>query len=188
MKYYISDTHFHHRNILDFEERPFNSVDEMNESLIKKWNNKIKAGDCVYILGDLIFARTQEDFLSIVPRLNGQLFLIKGNHDSFLKIKDVEGYFIWIKQYAQVMDNGQKLALFHYPIEDWNGRHKGSIHLHGHIHSRTCQVSVITNRYNVCADINNYEPCTLQEVIHNNKLFNERRKIEANNPSVRLTY
>ena len=78
MKYYTSDLHFGHNNIIKYENRPFNSVDEMDEYLIYKWNNKVKKGDEVYIIGDFGFCKG-ERANELLDRLNGRKYLIKGN-------------------------------------------------------------------------------------------------------------
>ena len=66
---------------MNFEQRPFSSVEEMNIEYIKRWNNKIKKGDEVYILGDLSFYKGEKTN-EILKQLNGQKFLIEGNHDN----------------------------------------------------------------------------------------------------------
>lgn len=83
MKYFTSDLHFGHKNIIKYEDRPFSSVEEMDEFLIYKWNSKVGKNDEVYILGDFGFVsgtRANE----LLDRLNGKKFLIKGNHDSMI--------------------------------------------------------------------------------------------------------
>lgn len=167
--YYISDLHFGHECVLKFCNRPFISIEEMNEELIKRWNKKVSKDDKVYILGDLIYKN------SIPPqyyldRLNGEKILIKGNHDSkWLKKIDINKYFSGIHQYLEISDEGRWCILFHYPIMDWNAKFRGSYHLHGHIHNMDSNILKFSNKeskmLNVSADVINFEPKTLDELI-----------------------
>lgn len=170
MKFFTSDLHFGHKNIIKYEDRPFSSTEEMDEYLIYKWNSKVNKNDEVYILGDFGFvsgARANE----LLDRLNGRKFLIRGNHDhSFLKDKKFDKTkFEWIKDYACINDNGKVVCMFHYPIAVWDRQHHGSIHLYGHIHSNKDNhhplVVHLDNAYNVGCDVHNFEPVTLEELI-----------------------
>jgi len=78
--FFTADHHFGHANIIKFSERPFESLEHMNEELIKRWNEKIGKDDTVYHLGD--FSLGKPDFTKeILDRLNGNIHLIKGNHE-----------------------------------------------------------------------------------------------------------
>lgn len=78
--FFTADHHFGHENIIKFSERPFESLEHMNEELIKRWNEKIGPGDTVYHLGDISLGKP--DFTKeILDRLNGNIHLIKGNHE-----------------------------------------------------------------------------------------------------------
>ena len=94
--FFTADHHFGHANIIKFTERPFTSLEEMNEELIKRWNEKVSTKDEVYHLGDLSLGNA--DFTKeVLDRLNGKIYLIKGNHD-----KSTLSYpkrFEWIKDY-----------------------------------------------------------------------------------------
>ncbi|MGN1345353.1 MAG: metallophosphoesterase, partial [Eubacteriales bacterium] len=93
MIFYTADTHFGHANILRLCGRPFASVEEMNEKLIERWNEKVQPADTVYILGDMFFRTTEVE--SILERLRGKKHLIVGNHDDFWMHKvDLEKYFL----------------------------------------------------------------------------------------------
>lgn len=143
MRYYISDCHFFHRSLLDkMDKRGFESVEEMNQYMIDQWNRKVRPNDEVVILGDFSWgnaAQTEE----LLKDLNGRKFLIRGNHDLYLKDKNFDtSLFEWIKDYAELHDNKRKVVLSHYPIVCYNGQYrtdeKGNPKtwmLYGHVHN-----------------------------------------------------
>jgi calcineurin-like phosphoesterase family protein len=132
--YFTSDTHFGHKNIIEYEKahRPFSSVEEMNEKLIENWNSVVRNQDRIYHLGDFCFGA---HYLPIAGRLNGEKILIMGNHDQYpaseyLKYFDkLMGCHVW-----------HKCILSHMPIHinNLSGKHKRfMLNIHGHLHSRT---------------------------------------------------
>lgn len=129
--FFISDTHFGHENIIKPCHRPFANADEMDEALIKSWNDTVKPGDRVYHLGDFSFHRPEKTNW-IISRLSGQKFLIKGNHDWSIE-KWAEG-FIWIRDLEMIRVGEQKIVLSHYAMRVWNCSHYGAWNLHGHSH------------------------------------------------------
>ena len=152
--------------------RPFSSLEEMNKILIEKWNSKIKPTDTVYILGDLIYK--YEDIAQVkelLIQLNGYKYLIRGNHDKFLNQINKSEFFVQVCDYKKIKDNGRDVVLFHYPIEEWDGFFRDTIHLYGHIHNNASNnnYQVIKNRYNVGCDCYNFEPKTLDEIIKEGK-------------------
>ena len=169
MKFYISGLHFGHQNVLAFEHRPFKTVEEMTEAYIKTWNKKVQKGDCVYILGDFSFYKGKET-TDILKKLNGQKYLIRGNHDErFLDDKNFDtSQFVWIKDYECIKDDEDYIVLFHYPIQVWNRQHYGALHFYGHVHSNTGTFHPmkyeIPNSYNVGIDVIK-EPMTKQEIL-----------------------
>lgn len=132
-----SDLHFHHNNILKFQpNRKFNSVQEMNEAMIREWNEKVSPEDTVYILGDVAFCPAKEA-TAILTRLNGKKILIEGNHDSKLvKSDDFKSCFVEIHKYLRLVYDKTLFCMFHFPIHEWDQCHRGSIHLHGHVHGK----------------------------------------------------
>ncbi len=82
MIYFVSDTHFNHKNIIDYCNRPFNSVDEMNNVLIQNWNATVSNNDIIYHLGDFALGR-KDTIMEITSNLNGKKYLIRGNHDNW---------------------------------------------------------------------------------------------------------
>ena len=132
-KFYISDLHYGHENIIAFDGRPFLSVEQMNETLVKNWNEAVDPGDIVYVLGDMFWCKASEA-LPVLKSLNGQKFLVKGNHDrcndgKFLK------EFVKVNEYMEVEDNGNKIVLCHYPIPCFKNHFYGWFHLYGHVHT-----------------------------------------------------
>lgn len=128
----ISDTHFGHEGVTRFlrddgtKLRPWNNVQEMDEALVKRWNDTVRPHDKVYHLGDVVINRKA---LHILGRLNGDKVLIKGNHDIF-RLGEYATYFRDIRAY-HVMDN---IIFSHIPIHSSSkGRFKGNVH--GHTHS-----------------------------------------------------
>lgn len=86
--WFTSDHHFGHRNIIDYCDRPFDSVEEMTEVMIERWNSRVGTGDIVYYGGDFSMgARRGVDLGVILERLNGVKVLMPGNHDECFKMR-----------------------------------------------------------------------------------------------------
>lgn len=167
--FFTSDTHFSHKNIIEYENRPFSGIEEMDAYMIWRWNEKVKPTDSVYILGDFIFGKGA-DANKILRKLNGNKHLIKGNHDHFLKDGNFnKSLFNWVKDYYVLKYNKMKFILFHYPIQVWDCQHYGAIHLYGHIHSNQGEHVMeydLPNSYNVGVDVNGYEPVSMEEILN----------------------
>ena len=104
MTFYTADPHFGHANILKLCSRPFDTIEEMNEALIKKWNAKVSGSDTVYIIGDMFFRCA--DPAAILSRLKGKKILVVGNHDSSWMDKvDLKKYFLEVVDF-KVITNG----------------------------------------------------------------------------------
>lgn len=170
-KYYISDLHFFDNTVITSANRPHKNLKEMHTDITVKWNKKVSKKDTVYILGDVSstnnFQETKE-LTKLLKRLNGKKVLIVGNHDrKILSNNNFRSCFIRIEEYLRIFDNKKKVVLFHFPIEDWESKKKGAIHLHGHIHCKS--ISLIKNRYHVGCDVQKFTPLTLNEILSNNK-------------------
>ena len=164
MKYYISDLHLFHNRILEKFNRPFSSVEEMHEVIINNWKNKVKDDDTVYILGDVGMYHARE-MGNILNNLPGRKILVTGNHDfKNIHSSSYKKTFAKITSYLEIEDNGRNVVLFHYPIEDWNGKYRGYYHLHGHVHNNGDSLSKKDRRYNVSAEIVDYTPISLDEL------------------------
>lgn len=172
--YYISDLHLGHYNIIRLCSRPFLSVEEMDETIINNWNKVVKDTDNVYIGGDFCY-KSCKDPVEYLKRLNGHKHLIVGNHDkSLLKNPAARRYFESIKDIMNITDGDKRIVLCHYPMVEWDGFFRNSIHLFGHIHNNTSNatydiVKNIPNCYNIGADVLDFTPRTLEEIIKANK-------------------
>ena len=91
MIYFISDTHFHHHNIINYCNRPFKDVNEMNKIIINNWNNIVTENDTVYHLGDFCLF-SDEEIKNIFNKLNGNKILIRGNHEYLIEELCRRGY------------------------------------------------------------------------------------------------
>lgn len=180
--FFTSDLHFGHENVLMFDNRPFASVDEMDEELIRRWNNKVEKGDLVYVLGDFIWKAANNEAVNIIKRLNGQIILIKGNHDRFIKNAGAKKMLAGLKDYDDIcvaLSDGtvRRCILSHYFMPFYNGHRNNAIHLHGHSHNTEEHylelgiIQAIRNNgyepqiYNVGCMLWNYEPVTLDEIL-----------------------
>lgn len=142
MRYYIADCHFFHKILnTKMDCRGFADVEEMNEYMIQQWNSRVNKNDEVVILGDLSWG-SYEETVSVLKRLKGRKFMIRGNHDRFLDDKEFDpSLFYWVKDYAELSDNKRKVVISHYPIACYNGQYRKDANgnpktymLHGHIH------------------------------------------------------
>jgi calcineurin-like phosphoesterase family protein len=141
--FFISDTHFNHKKIIDLAYRKdFESIEEMNEKIVENWNSVVKRNDRVYHLGDFGF----HNYNSILERLNGRIFLILGNHDH-VNIQN-QRKFEWVGTYKKMKIGEQYIVLCHYPFKEWEMKMHGSWNLFGHCHGKLqacepdCQLDV----------------------------------------------
>lgn len=169
MKYFIADTHFDHNNIIRLSKRPFETMEEHDAQLINNWNNQVNHSDEIYILGDLSMSRSGKHVNSLLDKLNGRKHLIIGNHDAYLNDKSFDrSKFESIQPYLEFNYSKVKFVLFHYPILEWNGFFKDSIHLYGHVHNNNKEYfekTMPTNTLNVGVDIIGYKPISINEVL-----------------------
>lgn len=168
MIFYTADLHFGHRSVIDFDNRPFTDVEEMDSVLIKLWNQRVSNADHVYIVGDLAF-RNEKSEEWYLQQLKGHKHLVIGNHDGkLLKNAVAMRYFESVDKMMHVSDDGEQICLCHFPLAEWNGFHRGHSHIHGHIHNRKDAtwefMRTRHNAYNAGCMLHGYMPVTLQEL------------------------
>ena len=180
--FFTADLHFGHENVIAFDNRPFESVEEMDAELMRRWNNKVEKSDIVYVLGDMIWKTKNDEAEAIIKSLNGQIILIKGNHDRFISNAKAKKALAGLKDYDDItvkLSDGtnRRCILSHYFMPFYNCHHYQAIHLHGHSHSteeakiefeiaKELNEKGFTNEiYNVGCMYWNYEPVTLDEIL-----------------------
>lgn len=160
----VSDTHFGHLGVCKFlrddgtKLRPWNTSEEMDEHMVKVWNETVRPNDKVYHLGDVVINRKA---LSLLYRLNGDKVLIKGNHDIF-KLEDYTQHFRDVRAY-HVMNN---MILSHIPVHpDSKGRFNANIH--GHLHYRRVMVKDVIDPFYqcVCVEHTDWRPILFEDVL-----------------------
>jgi len=173
MIYFTADMHFCHANIIKLCGRPFHNMAEMNEKLIENWNFCVKEKDEIYVLGDFLYKGNGIEANNILKRLNGIKYLIKGNHDLFIKDEIFDkNNFQWIKDYYVLSYQKIKIVLFHYPIFEWEGYFSDSLHLYGHVHNcgknaeQQKRFNLLGKRaINVGVDVHNFSPVSIQSIL-----------------------
>lgn len=176
MNFYIADTHFGHSNVIKFDNRPFENVEEMDKKMIEYWNNRVTDDDDVYIIGDFVY-RSDKPISWYCNKLKGKKHLILGNHDRLTE--DDKKCFISIDKMLHIIDGRDHICACHFPIAEWNGFHKGHYHIFAHIHNRqddTYQFMRTREKaLNAGCMINQYQPVTLKELIVNNRIYKDEK-------------
>lgn len=132
--FFTSDTHYGHANVIRYANRPFSSAEEMDEAMVRNWNEVVRPGDLVYHLGDFALSRSDRA-VRIAKRLVGQKYIVWGNHDKDLRKDQVFcQQWVWNRDLTQVEVAGQKITLCHYAMRTWASAHHGAWQLYGHSH------------------------------------------------------
>ena len=172
MKYYTSDLHLFHKNIIEYENRPFSSIEEMNNTIIDNINYRLSPDDELYILGDFTLSKTPRRVSKLIKRIKCKKHLIIGNHDHFTRDESLCSLFDSVQRYLEIDDGDWRVILFHYPIQNWNLKRYGSIHLYGHVHSKEELQLKEVNAFNVGVDVNNFMPVTIEELLEKERKMN----------------
>lgn len=155
--FFTADTHFNHEDILKYTNRNFKDIEEMNNTIIEKWNAKVNRGDRVFILGDFAFSKHGR----FINALHGKKHLIIGNHDEMSL--DVMRNFTSVQNYKEFwFQKKYYFILSHYCLRTWSESINGSINLFGHSHGR---LSTFNLSFDVGVDCNNFEPFHSSEII-----------------------
>lgn len=170
MIWVTSDLHFNHINILKYEpeSRPFDSVEEMNEELITRWNLVVRPTDTVYVLGDLAMGRI-EDARACIERLHGKIILIRGNHDTKARLEMYKELGIEVHDIFYLPYKGRWFIMCHFPIASEEfikmviQDNSEVVNLYGHVH-HNAEKGYVNGTYHVGVDTNNLMPVSLQQI------------------------
>lgn len=136
--FFTSDTHFSHRHILTYTDRPFRSVDEMDAAFIERWNATVSPRDTVWHLGDFCLSSVGRA-VEVAKSLSGHKHIVWGNHDKAVR-KDAAFLAQWESHHdlvtIKVQDGAtvQRIVACHYAMKIWDRSHHGAWHLFGHSH------------------------------------------------------
>ncbi|ELZ42404.1 hypothetical protein C463_10840 [Halorubrum californiense DSM 19288] len=164
MEYLISDLHLDHDNIIDYCDRPFSSVEEMNETIVENWNDSIDPGDEVLYGGDLTIQSSASALLDWLDELNGEIVFVLGNHDNTVleKLDRVQ----FVREY-QFEYRGVPFHAVHDPADDPSNP-KGWL-LHGHHHNNwPGQFPLIDHnnrRVNFSVELLDYKPLNTDRLV-----------------------
>lgn len=182
--WFISDTHFAHKNVINFSGRPYENIKQMHTDFVYNWNRVVDENDIIFHLGDVYWGSGRTETYKALKDLKGIKYIIPGNHDkkeqfeycinrieNFNILSDVAVLFI--KNFFE--DSAEKtleIFLSHYPMMTWPHRNNSAINLFGHIHSgpsSNAQVDqdlpLFSYQYDCGVDNNNYTPIELREIL-----------------------
>lgn len=177
-----SDPHYNHKNICrgvtkwrtpDGEvpvgsTRDFNTLDQMNNTLVDNINSNVGQDDTLIMLGDIAFGGFEFIKLFLDRLICKNIHLVLGNHDHHIRNnrEGIKEMFLSVSDYLQVNIDGVNFVMTHYPFASWNGLNKGVIHLHGHVHLPASRKWGNGKRLDVGVDGNNLQPYSITEIIH----------------------
>lgn len=161
--YFTSDYHFGHTNILKYDNRPYTDIVTHDNDIIAKHNSIVTDEDEVYFLGDFTFSKDKKYVESLLVRLNGKKFFIKGNHDRSDMIKLYHKYGTYLGELAEIFVGEQKIVLCHYAMKVWNKSHCGAWHLYGHSHGSLFN-DPSSLSFDVGIMLNNYYPLSFEQI------------------------
>ena len=134
LRYYISDCHFGHNNVIGFDKRPFPDVVSMDTYMIAAWNNKVTNSDEVIMLGDFSFMDNNHTQM-LLSQLKGRITLVRGNHDRFARGKHADiSRLEKAVDFLDLADNNRRVICSHYPMLCYPHQYRGAYMLFGHIH------------------------------------------------------
>ena len=153
MFWFTADEHYGHKNILKYTNRPFSSLEEMEDVLISRHQEVVKKGDIIIHAGDFMWTNKRYVAERFLEKLNGTNFVLKGSHDNWIPIMSP---YIWEKQIQQDF-----IVVCHYAMRAWARSHYNSWQLHGHSHGG---LNPIGKQYDIGVDNNNFYPISYEQL------------------------
>lgn len=154
--WFIADEHFAHKKIIEYCNRPFKNVEEMDETIINNFNSVVGENDLTIHAGDFCLIKDKKIvYEKYINRLNGKHLNIKGSHDYWLPWKKSQQ--IWEKNFKTC-----HIVVCHYAMRTWPRSHYNSFQLYAHSHGR---LPTVGKQYDIGVDPNNYYPVSLEQIL-----------------------
>lgn len=154
MYFVTGDEHYYHKNIIQYAGRPFDSVEEMNETIISNHNSVVSPSDITIHAGDFTWLKDRKEVQKLIDRLNGQHIFLKGSHDYWLpRNKSIQ---IW-----EGLIEGQFIVVCHYAMMTWARSHYNSWQLYAHSHGR---LKTVGKQLDIGVDTNNFYPYSFDQI------------------------
>ena len=164
--YITSDTHFNHKNIIEYCNRPFASVEEMNKALVDNWNSIVTDDDTVFFLGDFCLGN-KEEIIKFGSQLKGTKILIMGNHDTAsLDTYTKAGFSTIYKKPVIIKFDNFDITIEFSHAPKYEDNHYPNVH--GHVHDKAENDAM---HYCACVELHDYKPVPLEDIV---KYFKEQ--------------
>ena len=181
--YITSDLHFFHDRAFVYEPRGFSNINEMNEAIVKRWNQIVQPEDTVYVLGDIML-NDNEGGIKLLKSLKGHIHIILGNHDTPTRealYKDCENV-VEVALAAKLKYKGYHFFMTHYPCFTGNLEKESlkqcTCNLYGHTHQKTNFYQDIPFMFHVGVDSHNCTPVHIDQIIEDmNKKVKECKEM-----------
>jgi calcineurin-like phosphoesterase family protein len=157
--WFTSDHHFGHAGARSLYRRPFASVAEMDRQMVERWNAVVQPDDEVWHLGDFAVRQSADRVDALLGALLGRKHLVVGNNDDVAVTRSAGWHSV--QHYAELIVEGRRLVLCHYPFRTWRDAGRGSVNLHGHSHGR---LKPMPRQFDVSVDARDFRPVQLAEL------------------------
>ena len=157
--FFIGDTHFGDSQIIDYEQRPFANVEEMDKELINRWNYVVADDDKVFMIGDFSLYNMQKT-TEICNKLKGKKILIMGNHDDNLEKYYYDCGFDKVSEYPIILDEFWMVS--HKPL--YLNKNMPYANIYGHVHGNEMYVDYSKHSFCACVERINYTPISWDEI------------------------
>ncbi len=165
MIFFTADFHLSHKNILNYCNRQFKNIEDMNRTILQNLEESIRTNDVLYFLGDLTFKeKMAHEFFEKFSDIEVEIHFIIGNHDSKSVIKIVQEYCASVGHLKNIQIEGQHITLSHYPMLVWHKSHFNSWQLFGHSHGRL-SFTGLGKQYDVGVDNNSFYPVSFDQLL-----------------------
>lgn len=168
--WFTADLHLGHKNILKLANRPFGDIEHHDDFIIDKYNELVDKNDDVYILGDISFNQSYENYKKIFSALKGNKYIIVGNHDNKQNLIrcQKEGLVVSVNETKTIQIGNDRIFLSHFPHREWAGFYKGAYSIYAHTHGNIDDYKQSTDCGVDCWECEPVEWSEIKEYIDNN--------------------